>query len=360
MTPVLSITGSDNTGASGIQADIRTITALGGHALTAVTTVTVQSSEGIHRLLDLPRDMVVGQVRAIVEESHPRAVKVGMVRDAATIAALKDEIVGCRQKVMVPGILTSQGTRLMDDRAMTAWQQLLIPEASLLLLRCNEAELLLQRHINTDDDMRQAARTLMDAGAEAVLIRGGQHVQGRLTALLTTTDSEAFFSSQNTEGWQRHGVAGALSSAIATRLAMGDTIAQAIAQAHDYMHGQIVYAVETGKVQNYRLGDLFNRFMALVAHHYRTAHDVAFYADRLAISTRYLCKVTDAVVGKSPKQVIAEYITKEAAILLETSRLTVSEIADMLGFSSLSMFSKFFSSYQGCSPMDYRHRAPEL
>lgn len=353
MTPVLSITGSDNTGASGIQADIRTITALGGHALTAVTTVTVQRSNGIHRLLDLPRDMVVGQVRAIIEESHPHAVKVGMVRDAETIAALKDEIVGCRQKVMVPGILTSQGTRLMDDRAMAAWQRLLIPEASLLLTRCAEVELLLGRRIASDDDMLEAAHTLMDMGAEAVLIRGGRQTEGQLTALLVAEGIQRFFSSQNTEGWQRHGVGGALSSAIATRLAMGDDMGRAISLAHDYLHSQVVYAIE-GDAQNYRQADIFNQLMVLIANHYRTAHDVAYYADLLAISPRYLGKITDAVVGKSPKQVIAEYILHEAIVLLETSRFTISEIANMLGFSSLPLFSRFFSAGKGCSPAEYR------
>lgn len=353
MTPVLSITGSDNTGASGIQADIRTITALGGHALTAVTTVTVQRSEGIHRLLDLPRDMVIGQVRAIIEESHPRALKVGMVRDAETIAALKAEIVGCRHRVMVPGILSSQGTRLMDDRALEAWRRRLIPEATLLLTRCAEAELLLGRTIATDDDMLAAAQALRDMGAEAVLMRGGHQTEGRLTALLVAEGTRQFFSSQNTEGWQRHGVGGALSSAIATRLAMGDDIGRAISVAHDYLHSQVVYAVET-RTQSYRQADLFNQFMALVASHYRTAHDVAFYADRLAISARYLAKVTAAVVGKSPKEVIAEYVLREATTLLSTSRLTVSEIADTLGFSSLPLFSKFFSAGQGCSPVAWR------
>lgn len=351
--PVLSITGSDNTGTSGIQADIRTISALGGHALTAVTTVTVQNADGIHRLLDLPADMIVGQVRAIVEESHPRAVKVGLLRNAETIVALKDEIVGCKHKIMVPGILSSQGKRLIDDEAIEMWKRKLIPEASILLTRCNEAELLLGRVIASDNDMVDAAHALMGWGAEAVLLRGGHQTEGRLTALLQTDDVQQFFSSQNTAGWQRHGVGGALSAAIATRLALGDTIPQAIGIAHDYMHSQVVYAVNT-TTKSYRQADLFNQLMSLIATHYREAHDVSFYAERLSISPRYLTKVTDAVVGKSPKQVIGDYILKESVTLLETSRLSISEIAYALGFSSLAMFSKFFSLHQGCSPKEFR------
>lgn len=123
MISVLSITGSDNTGAAGIQADIKTITALGGNALTAITTMTVQDSGGIRSLLDLPCDMVVGQVKAIVEDLHPRAAKVGMVRDAATIRALRREIIGCPRTVLVPGIVSSRGQRLLSDDAVDAWRR---------------------------------------------------------------------------------------------------------------------------------------------------------------------------------------------------------------------------------------------
>lgn len=358
-TPVLSITGSDNTGEAGIQADIKTITALGGNALTAVTTVTVQDSGGIRGLLDLPRHMVIGQVKAIIESQHPRAVKIGMVRDAETIRALKHEVIGCPHLVVVPGIVTSHGRRLLDDGAIDALQRDLIPVAELLLIRCNEAELLLHSTIASDDDMLRAARTLQQMGAKAVLLRGGHQVEGRLTALLYGEGLQQFFTSQNTEGWQRHGVGGALSSAIATRLALGDDMATAISRAHDYMHSQVVYAVE-GKGQGHRPADLYNDFMTLIAAHYRTAHDVAFYADRLAITPRYLSRITTQVVDKTPKRVIDDYLMKEAAGLLTASRLTIGEVSAKLGFSSPAMFSTFFSSREGHSPNEYRNEATEL
>ena len=176
MISVLSITGSDNTGAAGIQADIKTITALGGNALTAITTMTVQDSGGIRSLLDLPRDMVVGQVKAIVEDLHPRAAKVGMVRDAATIRALRREIIGCPRTVLVPGIVSSRGQRLLSDDAVDAWRRELVPEATLLILRCNEAELLLGRAIRSDDDMTAAAEALKEMGAEAILLLSLIHI----------------------------------------------------------------------------------------------------------------------------------------------------------------------------------------
>lgn len=357
--PVLSITGSDNTGASGIQADIKTITALGGDALTAVATVTVQDSGGIQSILDLPCDMVVGQVKAIVETRHPRVVKMGMVREAETIRALKREIIGCSQLVLAPGIVSSHGRRLLDDDAINAWRQELIPEATLLVMRCNEAELLLNRDIRSDDNMLEAAGMLTEMGAGAVLLRGGHQVENRLTALLYGVGRPQFFTSQNTEGWQRHGVGGTLSSAIATRLAMGEDLATAIRIAHDYLHSQVVYAVKSHG-QGHRPADLYNRFMTLIAAHYRTIHNVGSYADMLAITPRYLSRITSQVVGKTPKRVIDDYLMAEAENVLATTRLSIGEVAYRLGFSSPAMFSKFFSTHAKCSPNEYRSRLGDL
>lgn len=351
---VLTITGSDCTGGSGIQADIKTITALGGYAVTAITSVTVQDSGGIRRIHDLDADMVAEQVRSVMDEIRPQAVKIGMVRDVAAIQALCGHVVGCSNIVCDPGFLSSHGTQLMPDEAIDAVRRFLVPESSLLLLRCNEAERLLGMSIATDDDMAAAAGELTTMGARAVLLRGGHQTDGMLTALFCREGRDkVFYRSCNTEGWQRHGVGGALSTAVATRLAFGDDIATAIQKAHDYMHRQVVYAV-VPKSQGLRPADLYNQFMSLIAQHYCTEHSVAFYADAMAISTRYLSQITEKVIGKPPKQLIADYIMQEARMLLGTSSMTVQEISDKLGFSSQSLFSSFFHAQQGCSPKEYR------
>ena len=309
---VLTITGSDNTGGAGIQADIRTIAAMGGEALTAVTSVTVQDGRGIQTIMDLPCDLVVGQTRAVVEARHPHVAKVGMVRDARTIRALRAELAGCRQLVLVPGIVSSRGERLLDDEALAA-----------------------------------------------VLLRGGHQTARRLTALLLADGHPRFFSSQNTDGWQRHGVGGALSSAIATRLALGDDVPTAVTQAHAYVHSRVVYAVE-GHTASQRPADLYNALMTLVADNYRTSHAVSFYADRLAITPRYLSQVTRRVVGKSPKQVVDDYLAQEASALLLGSQLTIAEVARQLGFSSPAAFSRFFSESRGCAPRSFRNGSEHL
>lgn len=341
--PILSINGSDSTGQAGIGADIQTIAALGGYAVSAVSCVGDYS---------LPPDTVLKQVGNIISTLHPKAIKVGLVTDSETVQRLRDEVIACRRLVVAPGIFDADCKPMVSDDVVETTKRHLVPEALLLMLRCRDAEKMLGISIRTDDDMLEAARLLHEMGAEWVLLRGARHIKGRLIALLYGQNKTRFFSSYNTEGWQKHGVAGALSAAITTRLGMGDDVPTAVRNAHDFIHSQVVYAKpdETGG----RSIDIYNRFVSLVAEHYRTAHDVAFYANRLCITTRYLSGVTDKVVGKSPKQIIADYIMSEAKTFLDTTCLTIQEIADRLGFSSQVLFCKFFKSQENTSPSNYR------
>ena len=371
--PILSINGSDSFGQSGIGADIQTIAALGGYAVSAVTCICTHATEmeqgardkgqeatDIHSispapcLLPLAPDIVVKQVEKSISLLHPKAIKVGLVTDSETVRRLRNEVIACRRLVVAPGIFDADGKPMVSDDVVEAIKRHLVPEALLLMLRCRDAEKMLGISIKTDDDMLEAARLLHEMGAEWVLLRGGQHTKGRVTALLFNFSTFHFFTSYNVDGWQRHGVAAALSAAITTRLGMGDDVPTAVRNAHDFIHSQVVYAKpdEMGG----RAIDIYNRFVSLVAEHYHSAHDVAFYADRLCITTRYLSQITDRVVGKSPKQIIADYLLSEAKTYLDTPRLSIQEVADRLGFSSQALFCKFFKSQEKTSPSDYRIR----
>ena len=371
--PILSINGSDSSGQSGIGADIQTIAALGGYAVSAVTCICTHATEmeqgardkgqeatDIHSispapcLLPLAPDIVVKQVEKSISLLHPKAIKVGLVTDSETVRRLRNEVIACRRLVVAPGIFDADGKPMVSDDVVEAIKRHLVPEALLLMLRCRDAEKMLGISIKTDDDMLEAARLLHEMGAEWVLLRGGQHTKGRVTALLFNFSTFHFFTSYNVDGWQRHGVAAALSAAITTRLGMGDDVPTAVRNAHDFIHSQVVYAKpdEMGG----RAIDIYNRFVSLVAEHYHSAHDVAFYADRLCITTRYLSQITDRVVGKSPKQIIADYLLSEAKTYLDTTRLSIQEVADRLGFSSQALFCKFFKSQEKTSPSDYRNR----
>lgn len=353
LIPILTINGSDGAGVVGVQADIRTISALGAYALTSITSVTTQNENGETFIEDLSPEMIIGQVRAIVKESHPKVVKIGLVRDTSTIKMLKKEVVTAQKIVLVPGIFSSEGKQLVCDETISAIKKHLLPMSTLLILRSNEAEKILGVKINSDEDMLVAARAFVDMGVESVMLRSSKHNDGLLTALLYENGKSHFFTSHNTEGWQKHGVGGALSSAIATRLAFGDDIMTAIDKAHDYMHKQVVYAVSE-KIQHSRKTVVYNKFMSLVSENYHKSHDVSFYADKLCVSTRYLSQVTNDIVGISPKQIISDYIIKESKILLESTNYSIQEISIRLGFSSQSAFTSFFIKNEKETPSAFR------
>lgn len=355
MAPVLTITGSDNSGWSGLQLDFKTILELGGHALTSCTCIVMQDQNSIQEILDLPTHLIRKQIQNIVTDFHPKAIKVGWLRNAETVKVVRDEIVGCRNIVLSPGILSSRGEQLVDEEVIEAIKKYLIPEARLLMTRCNESEKMLQMKITTADDMLEAARTFGRMGAQYVLLRGGLVSDGRLLALLysTETDEAEFFSTYNIHGWQQHGVGGALSAAIATRLALGNDVPTAIQKAHQYVHSRIVYSVADAE-RSIRSTELYDQFMTLLAAHYQTAHDVSFYADSLSISQRYLAQVTVKEVNKSPKQVIGEYLTEQALLLLDNTQSSIKEIANCLGFGSSVQFCRFFKQYKGKTPKEYR------
>lgn len=354
MNTILCINGSDSMGHSGIQSDVRTIKELGDYAVTAVTSVTAQNSLGITNVYNLPTELVTGQIRAIYEEAHPQAVKVGMIDSPETICSVRDEIVGCPTVVCSPVILSSNGGLLMSNNSIRAYTQYLFPICRLLIVKCTDAEIALGRRISTDDDMKAAVANLHAKGAEWVLLRGGTYTEGRINALLSGSGYQRFFSSVNTEGWQRHGVGGALSTAIAVRLAHGDDVPDAVTNAHDYLHSQVVYSSQ--KSQSLQPHNLYNQFMSQLAERYAEAHDVAFYARQLNISTRYLSQITNTVCGRSPKQVIDDYLLRESEQLLSTTSLTIQQVAYHLGFSSQIAFAKFFKAKKGCSALAYRSR----
>lgn len=353
MVSVLSITGLDISCSSGLQQDFKVIADMGAQPLTVASCVAIQEGRGNLSVLGLPHDVLSGQVSGVLHTYCPKAVKVGLLPDVEAVRVISDELCGQENVVIAPGILSSKGIPLVDKDTILAIKEYLVPMASLLVMRCTEVERILHMAIVTDEDMLLAARTLISMGAKYVLLRGGKVFEGRLTALLAGRDGYKFFSSYNIDGWQRHGVGGALAMAIATRLGLEDDVAEAISSAHEYVHSRIVYSV-VNEGRKLRPADIYNEFLNLVVSHHSTAHDVFFYADKLNISTRYLSQITSDTVGKTPKQVISDYLLLEARQLLSGSRLSVKEISCKLGFSNVALFCRFFRLRQHQSPNAYR------
>lgn len=353
ISPILSITGSDSTGKAGIQADIRTASELGSYAVTVITAITVQDRNGIKDMHFLPSELVVEQTKAIISDLHPRAVKIGMLGEECLCRQLRDEVIGCRHIVLDPGFLSYMHHVNDLDFCISQFCRHLIPISSLLMLKCAEAEIILHTEIHSDDDMLAAAKALADMGAQWVFLRGSTHADGRLTALLYGPDTEIFYSSINTDGWQKHGVGGALSTAITTRLCLGDDMLNAISKAHEYLHHQIVYSVETERDRR-RPAEIYNDFLSLIASHYSEAHNIDFYAEHLCITRRYLSMVCNRTVQKAPKQIIDDYLIQEANTLLTTSGMTIQEISIRLGFSSQAAFCRFYKGQMRTAPSALR------
>ncbi len=368
LLPILSITGSDPTGGSGIQADIKTISVLGGYAVTAVTAVTVQNSQRIVSVEQLPTPLVLSQISTIFDEVWPRAVKIGLVPNAETVRQLASEVSRCTNIVLDPGFLSSRGEKLIADDVVEAFRRYLFPKAKVLILKCKEAEMLLGVKIASLQNLQQAATDLLKFGVESVLLQGGHYEGEFVTDVFVDSahaDNPHFISSPNISGWSFHGVVGILSSAIATLLGRGETIEVAIDKAHDYIRNLVVYSVASdskniihqlhNQTISARSVDIYNNFITLVANNCIKAKDVKYYADKLNITPRYLSQITHRIVGNMPKKIIDGYIMTEVEQCILSSSLSIQELAYKFGFASQSAFCKFFKSQKGISPTQFRN-----
>ena len=241
---VLVIAGSDSGGGAGLQADIKTITVLGGHASTAVTAVTVQDTLNVHSVFPIPPDVVRAQGLAVLADIGADALKLGMLGDAALVevAAELIDVAGGAPAVVDPVMTAKGGASLASDAAVQALRALLIPRAALLTPNAPEAEALTGLAVQTPDDLRRAAEALLEAGAQAVLVKGG-HLQGdRVVDVLVTSAGETRYESGRIDSRHTHGTGCTLASAIATHLARGRPLEAAVAAARDYVRGAILHA----------------------------------------------------------------------------------------------------------------------
>jgi len=246
---VLIIAGSDSGGGAGLQADLKTVTALGGYAATAVTAVTVQNTLGVTGVLPVPADMVMAQARAVLDDIGADALKTGMLGDIAmveTVAAILDSAVGI-PAVVDPVMTAKGGAALLATDAMDAVRRLMVPRARLLTPNVPEAEALTGLGIASLDDQRRAGEALLALGARAVLMKGG-HLDGeRVTDLLLTPEGETLFESARLETRHTHGTGCTLASACAAGLAQGLTLEAAVARAWAYVQEAIARAPGLGR-----------------------------------------------------------------------------------------------------------------
>ena len=244
---VLIIAGSDSGGGAGVQADIKTVTALGGYAATAITAITVQNTLGVSDVQPLSGDLIAAQARAVLSDIGADVIKTGMLggRDVVELVAeLLDE--AARPTVIDPVMAAKGGAPLLSGEALGPMMTLLAPRAALLTPNAPEAEALTGLPVASTDDLRRAGEALLKAGAGAVLLKGG-HVPGaRVVDVLMTPRGETTFAAARIESRHTHGTGCTLASACATGLAQGMSVEDAAARAWAYVQEAIARAPGLG------------------------------------------------------------------------------------------------------------------
>ncbi len=232
---VLVIAGSDSGGGAGIQADIKTITALGGYAATAITAITVQNTLGVHDVHPLPAALVAAQARAVLDDIGADAIKIGMLGGAGVLQAVEALLNDYPDiPVVIDPVMTAKDGRALLTDSVAVLRDRLLPHAALLTPNAPEAAALTGLEVETLDDLRRSGEWLLTAGAAAVLMKGG-HIAGETVVdLLMSPRAETLFTSPRVASRHTHGTGCTLASACAAGMAQGLTLEAAAARAHAY------------------------------------------------------------------------------------------------------------------------------
>ena len=234
---ILAIAGSDSSGGAGIQADIKTITMLGGYAMTAITAITAQNTVGVQGVEPISPAMVAQQIASCTSDIGIDAIKIGMLHDAAVIAAVAAALEGLSVPVVLdPVMIATSGAALIDPGAVAAMRELLFPAATLLTPNLPELAALAGRSFDGVAAMTAAAEELAKASGAAVLAKGGHGEGARVTDVLVVPgEAPLAFDHRRIDTRHTHGTGCTLSSAIATLLGRGLPLAEAVGQARHFV-----------------------------------------------------------------------------------------------------------------------------
>lgn len=239
---VLSIAGSDSGGGAGIQADLKTFSALGCFGMTAITALTAQNTMGVRAIHRVPPDMLAQQIDAVVVDIGVDAVKIGMLHAADVVHAVSLAIARHQltRVVFDPVMVATSGAVLIDDAAVAVLIKELFPRADVITPNLDEAGLLVGRPLHSESDMESAATHLLAMGSKAVLLKGG-HLQGEVVAdlLAHASGERTWMRDSRIHTANTHGTGCTLSSAIAAFLALGQNLSEAVQSARDYIRGAL-------------------------------------------------------------------------------------------------------------------------
>lgn len=248
MKAVLTIAGSDCSGGAGIQADLKTMLANGVYGMSAITALTAQNTTGVSAIMNVTPEFLGQQLDSIFTDIFPDAVKIGMVSDKELIRMIAVKLRQYQPKNIVidPVMVATSGARLIAEDAVAVLKQELFPLADVLTPNIPEAEVLLGSSIETAEDMEKAAEEISRKYACAVLCKGGHSINDA-NDLLYSSNQATWFAGKRIANPNTHGTGCTLSSAIASNLAKGHTMAEAVKLAKEYISGALGAMLDLGK-----------------------------------------------------------------------------------------------------------------
>lgn len=247
MKTALTIAGSDSGGGAGIQADLKTFSALGVFGMSVITAVTAQNTREVRSVQNIDGPVVKDQLEAVFDDIRVDAVKIGMLASAHIVDVVAHALVKYNPQhiILDPVMISKGGHPLINDEALQTLKDKLLPIVTLVTPNLPEAEVLINRKIQTEDDMLQACWNIKEFGVGAVLVKGG-HLSGDANDLLFDGDNFYWFKAKRVNTKNTHGTGCTLSSAIAAGLAKGDSLREAVSEAKDYMTTAITHSLDLG------------------------------------------------------------------------------------------------------------------
>ncbi|MBU4317251.1 MAG: bifunctional hydroxymethylpyrimidine kinase/phosphomethylpyrimidine kinase [Proteobacteria bacterium] len=245
----ITIAGSDSSGGAGIQADIKTFQAHGVYAASAITAVTVQNTQKVYDIQEIRPNIVAGQIQCLFDDMDIHAVKIGMVSSIVLIETIADTLSAnsLPPVVLDPVMISKSGYSLLKEDARKALIQYLFPLADVVTPNLFEAKVLVQRDIQTLDDMKDAAKIIRDLGAKKVVVKGGHLAGEKAVDILYDGVTFQELSSERFHTPHTHGTGCTFSSAIAANLALGKSFFEAVTLAKTYITGAIQHGLNLGQ-----------------------------------------------------------------------------------------------------------------
>ena len=249
---VLIIAGSDSSGGAGIQADIKTVTALGSYATTALTAVTAQNTKGVKKITSIPIEIVKKQITMILDDIGTHAVKIGMLHNVGVIKSVYKILKKYKLKnvVLDPVMIAKGGTKLINYSSIKYLKKLLIPLCTLVTPNIPEAEVLTGYSISSKEDMIKVVKKILNMGSKNVLLKGGHSKSKMIFDILATKKDIKIFKKRKINTKNTHGTGCTLSSAIAASLSLGLSMEKSVEKSKKYITEALKKSFKIGKGNN--------------------------------------------------------------------------------------------------------------